>query len=254
MRKFYLYLIPLLLLSLGLTPFNGFGQYLYIRPVSMVYDSKAYWEYLPVGYNSNDSSKYPLMVYIHGAGDYGYGTPTDMKLILRSGPPRVMSLGEFPESFTVNGKSFGFIMISPQFYQQPSVSDIDSVIDFCIATYKVDLSRIYLTGLSMGGGVTWDYAGTQAANANRLAGIVPVAGDIFPDSLRGRIMAASNLPVWATHNSGDPRGPRPIFYPAGGLDQRCPIARSAGPAHYFRHYRPRCLDEDLFAILHCQQP
>jgi pimeloyl-ACP methyl ester carboxylesterase len=190
-----------------MAPLISSGQYLYIRSVSIVYDSKAYWEYLPVGYNSNDSSKYPLMIYIHGAGDYGYGTPTDMKLILRSGPPRVMSLGEFPDSFTVNGKSFGFIVITPQFYQQPSVSDIDSVIDFCITTYRVDLSRIYLTGLSMGGGMTWDYAGTQAANANRLAGIVPVAGDIFPDSLRGRTMAASNLPVWATHNSGDPEVP-----------------------------------------------
>jgi pimeloyl-ACP methyl ester carboxylesterase len=207
MTKFYRCLLASLLLGAGIAPLNGFGQYLYIRPVSIVYDSKAYWEYLPVGYNSNVSSKYPLMVYIHGAGDYGYGTPTDMKLILRSGPPRVMSLGEFPDSFSVGGQSFRFIVIAPQFYQQPSVTDIDSVINFCIATYKVDLSRIYLTGLSMGGGVTWDYAGTQAANANRLAAIVPVAGDIFPDSLRGRVMTASNLPVWATHNSGDPDVP-----------------------------------------------
>ena len=182
MRNFYHCLISSLLLGLGTTPFNGFGQYLNIRPVSMVYDSKAYWEYLPVGYNTKDLLKYPLLVYIHGSGDIGYGTPTEMKLILRSGPPRVMSLGEFPDSFSVNGKSFRFIMICPQFYLLPSVADIDSVINFCIATYKVDLSRVYLTGLSMGGGVTWDYAGNRAANANRLAAVVPVCGFALPDS------------------------------------------------------------------------
>jgi len=190
-----------------MAPFNAFGQYLNIRTVSVVYDSKAYWEYLPVGYNPKDSLKYPLLVYIHGAGDYGYGTPADMKLVLRSGPPRVMSLGQFPDSFSVNGKSFRFIMICPQFYLQPSVSDIDSVINFCIATYKVDLSRVYLTGLSIGGGATWDYAGNCATNANRLAAIVPVAGYTLPDSTRGRVMAASNLPVWATHNNGDTVAP-----------------------------------------------
>jgi hypothetical protein len=207
MTKFYIYLIASLLLGFGMAPLNGFGQYTYIRPVSIVYDSKAYWEYLPVGYNPKDSLKYPLMVYIHGAGDYGYGTPTDMKLVLRSGPLRVMSLGQFPDSFTVSGKSFRFIVIAPQFYWQPSVNDIDSVIDFCIATYKVDLSRIYLTGLSMGGGMTWEYAGNKAAFANRLAAILPICGYALPDSLRGRIIAASNLPVWTTHNNLDPVAP-----------------------------------------------
>lgn len=207
MRNSCHYVIAWLLLGLTLAPFSGFGQYLYIRSVSIVYDSKAYWEYLPVGYNPKDSAKYPLMVYIHGAGDYGYGTPADMKLVLRSGPVREISLGQFPDSFSVGGKSYGFIVITPQFYEQPNVNDIDSIINFCIATYKVDLSRIYLTGLSMGGAMTWEYAGNNAAFANRLAAILPVCGYAIPDSLRGRVIAASNLPVWATHNNLDPVAP-----------------------------------------------
>jgi poly(3-hydroxybutyrate) depolymerase len=207
MKLFYPHLIALLLLCLGMTPTSSFGQYLYTRAVSIVYDSKAYWEYLPLGYTPKDSANYPLMVYIHGAGDYGNGSPTDMKLILRSGPLRVMSLGQFPDSFNVNGKSFRFIVIAPQFVVQPNVSAIDSVINFCIAKYKVDPSRIYLTGLSIGGAMTWEYAGGKSPNANRLAAIVPIAGDAIPDSIRGRTMATSNLPVWATHNDGDPLVP-----------------------------------------------
>ena len=207
MGKFYLYLIVLLPPCLAMAPSTVFGQYLYIRSVSMVNDSKAYWEYLPVGYSTKDSLKYPLMVYIHGAGDYGSGSPTDMKLILRSGPPRVISLGQFPDSFSVNGKSFRFIVIAPQFVVQPTVSAIDSVINFCTAKYKVDPSRIYLTGLSIGGAMTWEYAGNKSPAANRLAAVVPICADAIPDSIRGRVMATSNLPVWATHNDNDPLVP-----------------------------------------------
>src|SRR5579872_947149 len=207
MKKHFGCLVALLLIALQFSWHSVNGQYEYVRSVSIVPDSKAYWEYLPVGYNSKDSLKYPLILYIHGAGDYGNGTPTSMKLVLRAGPLRYISLNQFPQTFTVNGKTYGFIVIAPQFMLQPSVTDINSVINFCIATYKVDVSRIYLTGLSMGGALSWEYSGMQAAYANRLAGIVPVCGETPPDYNRGRVIAASNLPVWATHNDGDPLAP-----------------------------------------------
>lgn len=208
MTNLYCYLRTLPVLLLGMAPFCGAGQYLYIRNVSIVPNSKAYWEYLPLGYNARDTAtKYPLIVYIHGAGDYGNGTPTDMKLVLRSGPVRDISLGQFPDSFAVGGKSYRFVIVTPQFMIQPTVGQIDSVINFAIATYHVDISRIYLTGLSMGGAMTWEYAGAKVANANRLAAILPICGYALPDSLRGRVIAASNLPVWATHNNLDPVAP-----------------------------------------------
>jgi len=59
----------------------------------------------------------------------------------------------------------------------------------------------------MGGGMTWEYAGNKAAFANRLAAILPICGYALPDSLRGRVIAASNLPVWTTHNNLDPVAP-----------------------------------------------
>jgi hypothetical protein len=174
---------------------------------SITSNTNAYYEYLPQGYNPNDTVRYPLMVYIHGAGDLGAGTASTMPLMLRSGPPEEISLDSFPSQVTVNGKTFGFIMIGPQWKVQPSVTDVNTLINYCLANYKVDTTRIYLTGLSMGGGVTWLYAGNQAAYANRLAAIVPVCGDVTPDLTRGRIIAASNLPVWATHNDQDPEVP-----------------------------------------------
>ncbi|HEV2355046.1 MAG TPA: hypothetical protein VGR89_12435, partial [Puia sp.] len=186
---------------------HAFGQVMTGRFTSIDNNTHAYYEYLPQGYNPSDTVRYPLMVYIHGAGDLGAGTSTTLPLMLRSGPPQEINEDSFPSQVTVNGRTFGFIMIGPQWVTQPGPADVQNVINFAISKYKVDTTRIYLTGLSMGGGVTWLYAGNQAAYANRLAAIVPVCGDANPDSVRGRIIAAANLPVWATHNDQDPLVP-----------------------------------------------
>jgi hypothetical protein len=77
------------------------------------------------------------------------------------------------------------------------------VLNYAVSHYRVNSSRIYLTGLSMGGGAAWDYAGHNSITANRLAAIVPVCGSSYPELPKGRVMAAANLPVWATHNNRD---------------------------------------------------
>jgi hypothetical protein len=183
------------------------GQVLTARFKSITPNTNAYYEYLPQGYNPSDTARYPLLIHLIGAGDLGTGTPSQITLLLRSGPIFEVSSGVFPDPVIVNGKSFGFIIIDPQFMVQPSVTDVNSVINYAIANYHVDTTRIYLTGLSMGGGVCWQYSGYQPSYANRLAAIVPVCGDITPDLGRARIIAASNLPVWATHNNQDPEVP-----------------------------------------------
>jgi pimeloyl-ACP methyl ester carboxylesterase len=189
------------------TFFHVNGQVLTARFKSITPNTKAYYEYLPKGYSATDTTRYPLLIHLIGAGDLGTGTASTITLLLRSGPVFEISSGVFPDPITVNGKTFGFIVIDPQFMIQPTVTDVNSTINYAIANYHVDTTRIYLTGLSMGGGVTWTYAGNQPAYANRLAAIVPVCGDVTPDLGRARIIAASNLPVWATHNNNDPEVP-----------------------------------------------
>ncbi len=61
----------------------------------------------------------------------------------------------FPANFNVNGQNFSFITIAPQFKVRPSAADVQSVIDFMRGTrWRIDASRIYVMGLSMGGGST----------------------------------------------------------------------------------------------------
>ena len=172
--------------------------------VSMSSNTHGFYEYLPKGYSASGTQTWPLIVALHGVGEEGDGSTGSLPMILRHGPAKVIDQGIFPTSFTVNGQTFSFIVISPQFVSWPSASDVDQVINYAVANYKVDQSRIYVTGLSMGGGVTWDYAGSSSAAANRIAAIVPISGASYPDMTRSRTMAAANLPVWALHNQGDP--------------------------------------------------
>lgn len=175
------------------------------RHISMVANSGGYYEYLPQGYNTGNQT-YPLLLFIHGAGDTGNGN-SDLPNVLRYGIPQLIDLGQFPASFTVNGQTFRFIVISPQFIGWPSEQDIEGVLDYVVQHYRVNQNRIYLTGPSMGGGATWNYAGYNINTAKRLAAIVPVCGASAPAVGRSRNIANADLPVWATHNDEDPTIP-----------------------------------------------
>lgn len=164
-----------------------------------------YYECLPLNYNKSGSKKYPLLIFIHGIGELGDGSEGQLKRILKNGVTKLIEKKKFPNSFTVNGQTSSFIIISPQFRKNYRDADaVTSLIDYCIANYQVDESRIYLTGLSMGGGISWVYARKSAANAGRLAAMLTVCGNTNASSSGIANIAAASLPVWATHNSDDP--------------------------------------------------
>ncbi len=157
-----------------------------------------YYEALPARYDSS-LKKYPLIVFVHGIGELGNGT-SDLPNMLRAGLPRLISKKQFPPSFSVNGKNYSFIVISPQFKARPTNAQFNNLVQHAIKKYRVDTSRIYITGLSMGGGVTWDYASEYGAS---VAAVVPICGGSWPDPKRSERIASFNLPVWAFHNNDD---------------------------------------------------
>ncbi len=67
--------------------------------------------------------------------------------------------------------------------------------------YRIDISRIYVTGLSLGGGATWSVG---AKYATKIAAIVPICGSSSPVEARAEAISSANLPVWAFHNADDP--------------------------------------------------
>ncbi|MFT3824525.1 MAG: dienelactone hydrolase family protein [Chitinophagaceae bacterium] len=158
-----------------------------------------YMQALPALYDSTTKT-YPMIVFIHGIGELGNGS-SNLSAAANNGTPALIKNKKFPASFTVNGKSYSFIVISPQFKAWPSSDDVNAMVNYAIAKYRVDTTRIYISGLSMGGGVTWDYG---AAYAKRIAAIVPICGASSVSDTKAKQMLDANLPVWAFHNEDDP--------------------------------------------------
>jgi predicted peptidase len=154
-------------------------------------------QYLPPGYGTSNSDAAPLLVFLHGSGERGDGT-TLLPRVLRHGPPRVIQAGEWPDDRP-------FVVLSPQLDTTRGawpVDKIDAFIDHAVETYQVDPSRIYLTGLSLGGHGTWTYA---ASHPDRIAAAAPVCGDGTLIEEQGTSYCAlSSLPVWAFHGADDP--------------------------------------------------
>lgn len=182
------------------------------KPVAISAHSKGYYEYLPEGYLTDPAnSKYPLMIFFHGGSETGSDSSSLSKL-LHNGPLKLAKEGSLPKSFTVNGHTFKFIIIAPQYTSSGNTypNEIDALIEYAKQKYKVDDSRIYLTGLSYGGGLCWSYVGTSINYAKKIAAMVPIAAYIHEgreefkvDAIRARNIATSNLPIWSTHNRGD---------------------------------------------------
>lgn len=172
-----------------------------------VTNSGGYYEYVPPSYASSNED-FPLLIFIHGIGELGNGT-TQLYSVLRNGVPKLIENGTFPTSFKVRGKSFSFIVASPQFKRIPSPADVLSLINYLKGKFRIDSKRIYVTGLSMGGGVTEDFASANDSYAKIAAAVVPVAGNMNPLQLliRPSILARNDVPVWFIHNEGDPTVP-----------------------------------------------
>ncbi|HXG47861.1 MAG TPA: prolyl oligopeptidase family serine peptidase [Methylomirabilota bacterium] len=148
---------------------------------------------LPEGYQPRGARRWPLLLFLHGAGERG----TNLAKVATHGPPLLAK----------QGRSFPFIVVSPQCPagETWSTPALLALLDDLHKRYRVDPRRVYLTGLSMGGFGTWALA---AAHPERFAAIAPVCGggDIVQVLLAEgeRRKALKSLPVWAFHGAKDP--------------------------------------------------
>jgi dienelactone hydrolase len=182
-----------------------------IPDVNVGSNCHGYLEYLPVGYDPGGSSRYPLLINIMGLGTTGDGSLASLNNLynIHGGNPHDQANdGNWPDAFTLNGQTFQFVVITPQFMQNmldhiPTPSEVNEVIDYIVQHYKIDTSRIYLIGSSQGAGAVWDYAGGGSQYAKRLAAIIPFAGVSFPFQEKANIMKFGKVAVWGFHNDLD---------------------------------------------------
>ena len=109
----------------------------------MIANSAGYFEMLPARY-SQTTKAYPLILFIHGIGELGTGAGR----LTCCGLPFYANKKLFPADFVVNGQHFSYIVVAPQFRKRPSAGDMQNCISWAVKHYRVDPTRIYITGLS----------------------------------------------------------------------------------------------------------
>lgn len=162
-----------------------------------------FYEYVPGDYVKGSNQKYPLIIFLHGLGERGNGT-TQLNRVLKNGIPKNIAAGHNMKFFW-NGKWESFIVLAPQLsenYGAWQTNYVDEMLKYAKANLPVDLDRVHLTGLSLGGGGTWSYADRSLENAKTLASLAPVCGTYRKVDMSPIVDA--NLPVWAWHAENDP--------------------------------------------------
>ncbi len=132
--------------------------------------------WLPTDYYQNTSQSYPLIIFLHGAGEPGTGEGGLWNL-LRTGLPQIISNGWNPEAKNpVNGQNYKFIVVSPQAPAWSYAwSSLQWILKDVLSRYRVDPSRVYVTGLSAGGAGSWSCYTNGFDAAQKFAAIVPVS-------------------------------------------------------------------------------
>ncbi|MEO8584268.1 MAG: hypothetical protein ABI415_10745 [Flavitalea sp.] len=164
-----------------------------------------YYSALPAHYSESDH-KYPLMIFFHGGGQYGNGD-SDLVKVLAAGVPKLLNNKTFPPMFNVDGENFSFIVMAPQLKRFIQSDEVDQLLKYSVANYRVDTSRIYLVGFSLGAQQLCNYAGDYPGT---IAALTAMAGvPYIDDSLEAKCqrMVNTNLPIWHFHNLDDQAWP-----------------------------------------------
>ncbi len=174
---------------------------------SFLFESEAllrYRIYIPKNYS--DDKKYPLALFLHGAGERGDDNSTQLRQVV-------------PMFFKdENSPFYDAIVLCPQCqggfqwvntpWERGSYS-LDStpiskylaavvrLLDCICEKYSIDESRQYVMGISMGGFGTWDLL---MRYPERFAAAIPVCGGADPT----KADRLANIPVKTFHDALDP--------------------------------------------------
>jgi len=172
------------------------------RTITFEGNPSNYQVYLPRDYNSE--REWPVILFLHGAGERGEEgmRPTHVGLgrAIRFNPerwPAIVVFPQVPDEGNWQGQT-----------AEAAMAALDATLD----EFSGDESRVYLTGLSLGGNGTW-YLGYH--HADRFAALLAICGFVglegrfptfVPDSANPYAAVAGALadkPVWIVHGDAD---------------------------------------------------
>jgi predicted peptidase len=160
----------------------------------------------PAGYDKAGGKKYPLVLFLHGAGERGEDNAAQLKhgaaefaradrqaeypcFVLFPQVPKEQKWVDADWSQSVGRGTFSE---TPSPAYAAAIGAVKSWID----SGRVDPARVYVTGLSMGGYGTW-YA--AAASKDVFAAAVPICGGGDPTWAK----RYQGMPIWTFHGTED---------------------------------------------------
>lgn len=166
------------------------------------------YEFIPAGFNWSDkTTKYPVIFFFPGAGATKTSDPNSVMWFQREGIGVEIEGANVPSPFR-------FIVIGMQGTTSSPASDYARFMEnYIFVKYKdkIDMSRIYLTGLSLGGGKVVEYMADET-RASKIAAIAPIAmanvcpylADCSGNTVVNNLLAFRQSGVFFTHNVNDP--------------------------------------------------
>jgi predicted peptidase len=145
--------------------------------------------YIPPEAANEPASRRPLIVFLHGSGE--------------AGRDNVNQINGNIDNLLAETKRRGAFLYAPQapgeeWRDEDVTRNVVAMVDRAIAEQKVDPSRIYVTGLSSGGGGVWNLLSRFPA---RFAAAISISGDMpAPDFVAGNLVGT---PILAFHSRDD---------------------------------------------------
>lgn len=170
-----------------------------------------YVVYVPPDYDAAKPT--PAILFLHGAGETGNDGERQTKVGL--GP-----------AIRQNPEAWKFIILFPQAPRRGWMTSEKLLLDMIEKTkkeYNVDATRLYCTGLSMGGMATWALA---AKHPEMFAAIAPICGRGDPSTAE----KLKSIPIWNFHGDKD------TAVPIAGSQQMIDAIKAAGGNPKFTIY------------------
>ena len=169
-------------------PLPQTGQNDYIVPGYIT----GYLAYLPDEYQKY-SNKAPLLIFFHGTGEKGGWDTPNFNVLSKTALPAYLNNNQVP-----------LIVVSPQcpvswgYKVGSDPAGFDKFVEFIKQKYNIDEKRIYLTGISDGGGGLYEYS---VAYPSKIAAMLPIS--TYPGNRTSSYDIFSQIPMWSFMGSDD---------------------------------------------------
>ena len=167
-------------------------------------DELLYRFFVPDKYNQNEAEEYPLVLFLHGAGERGNDNEIQLNYVdeifgtsdFQKQHPSFVLVPQCPENKRWVEVDWSLMRHDqPEMMSEPLTLTM-SLLYTVLRKYNIDTNRIYVVGLSMGGYGTWDVI---SRFPYLFAGAIPICGG-GDENQAAKLV---DIPIWVFHGTTD---------------------------------------------------